>query len=230
MLAFSGPSTHQGRRRRDGGSGGSRPGCERSALISGAVGPDVGDNPAVACLTRLSAPPWRHRACKFRARFVELFCDDDLMVSSAGVLTTDAAHDRFDEMWIRGAELAFAKQPVVEQSTRMIVGCAGVNWFDFEGRRRLQFGYQLRSLSRTSSPMPAGAGSAGSRRADANSVSRGIGRECWAKLQKGLTCAWAVEEWLPAHALASSGGGVLGPLNSVPPDHIAIVVLASHRD
>jgi RimJ/RimL family protein N-acetyltransferase len=78
-----------------------------------------------------------------RARFVELFCDDDFMVFSAGVLTTDAAHDRFDEMLIRGAELPFAKQPVIERSTGMIVGYAGVNRFDFEGRRRLEFGYRL---------------------------------------------------------------------------------------
>jgi RimJ/RimL family protein N-acetyltransferase len=78
-----------------------------------------------------------------RARFVELFCDDDFMVFSSGVLTTDAAHDRFDEMLIRGAELPFAKQPVIERSTGMIVGYAGVNWFDFEGRRRLEFGYRL---------------------------------------------------------------------------------------
>jgi hypothetical protein len=79
------------------------------------------------------------------------------MVSSAGVLTTDAAHDRFDEMWIRGAELAFAKQPVVEQSTRMTVGYAGVNWFDFEGRRRLSSatsGGASRGRARPCRPVP----------------------------------------------------------------------------
>ena len=78
-----------------------------------------------------------------RARFVELFCDDDFMTFSSGVLTSDAAHDRFDEMLTRGAELPFAKQPVIERSTRMIVGYAGVDWFDFDGRRRLEFGYRL---------------------------------------------------------------------------------------
>lgn len=78
-----------------------------------------------------------------RARFVELFCDEDFMVFSSGVLTTGAAHDRFDEMLARGAELAFAKQPVIERSTGIVVGYAGVNWFDFEGRRRLEFGYRL---------------------------------------------------------------------------------------
>ena len=67
-----------------------------------------------------------------RTRFVELFCDEDFMVFSSGVLTTDAAHARFDEMLVRGRELTFAKQPVIERSTGIIVGYAGVNWFDFE--------------------------------------------------------------------------------------------------
>lgn len=78
-----------------------------------------------------------------RSRFVELFCDEDFMAFSSGVLTTDTAHDRFDGMLVRGAELAFAKQPVIERSTGTIVGYAGVNWFDFEGRGRLEFGYRL---------------------------------------------------------------------------------------
>jgi RimJ/RimL family protein N-acetyltransferase len=78
-----------------------------------------------------------------RARFVQLFCDEDFMVFSLGVLTPDAANDRFDGMLARGAELSFAKQPVIERSTGVIVGYAGVNWFDFEGRRRLEFGYRL---------------------------------------------------------------------------------------
>jgi RimJ/RimL family protein N-acetyltransferase len=78
-----------------------------------------------------------------RTRFVELFCDRDFMVFSQGALSTAAAQDRFDEMLARGAELAFAKQPVIERSTAVIVGYAGVDWFDFEGRRRLEFGYRL---------------------------------------------------------------------------------------
>jgi RimJ/RimL family protein N-acetyltransferase len=78
-----------------------------------------------------------------RARFVELFCDEDFMVFSAGVLASAAANDRFDEMLMRAAELPFAKQPVVERSTGIIVGYSGVNWFEFEGRRRLEFGYRL---------------------------------------------------------------------------------------
>ena len=78
-----------------------------------------------------------------RARFVELFCDDDFRTFSSGVLTPDAAHDRFDEMLTRGAELPFARQPVIERSTGIIVGYTGVDWFDFDGRRRLEFGYRL---------------------------------------------------------------------------------------
>jgi RimJ/RimL family protein N-acetyltransferase len=78
-----------------------------------------------------------------RTRFVELFCDEEFMVFSSGVLTADAANARFDEMLERGAELAFAKQPVIERSTGTILGYAGVNWFEFEGARRLEFGWRL---------------------------------------------------------------------------------------
>ena len=46
-------------------------------------------------------------------------------------------------MLIRGAELTFAKQPVIERSSGLIIGYSGVNWFDFEGERRLEYGYRL---------------------------------------------------------------------------------------
>jgi RimJ/RimL family protein N-acetyltransferase len=78
-----------------------------------------------------------------RDRFVELFCDEEFMVFSAGVLTLADAHERFDEMLARCDEIAFAKQPVIDRSTGTIVGYVGVNWFDFEGRRRLELGYRL---------------------------------------------------------------------------------------
>ena len=78
-----------------------------------------------------------------RARFVELFCDDDFMVFSDGACTTEAANARFDEMLRNAAELPYAKQPVIEPETSMIVGYSGVAWFDFEGQRRLEFGYRL---------------------------------------------------------------------------------------
>jgi RimJ/RimL family protein N-acetyltransferase len=78
-----------------------------------------------------------------RARFVELFCDDDFMVFSDGACTTESANARFDEMLSNGAELPYAKQPVIERATGSIVGYSGVAWFDFEGQRRLEFGYRL---------------------------------------------------------------------------------------
>ena len=78
-----------------------------------------------------------------RARFLELFCDHDFMVFSDGVETTESANARFDEMLSNAAELPFAKQPVIELSTGIIVGYSGVAWFDFEGQRRLEFGYRL---------------------------------------------------------------------------------------
>jgi RimJ/RimL family protein N-acetyltransferase len=78
-----------------------------------------------------------------RAQFVRLFRDAEFMVFSGGVLDTEAANARFDEMLVRAEELPFAKQPVIERSTREILGYSGVNWFDFEGERRLEYGYRL---------------------------------------------------------------------------------------
>jgi RimJ/RimL family protein N-acetyltransferase len=78
-----------------------------------------------------------------RPRFVELFCDEDFMVFSDGVLDPRAAHARFDGMLDRAGELTFAKQPVIERSSGIIVGYAGVDWFTFEGRQRLEFGWRL---------------------------------------------------------------------------------------
>jgi RimJ/RimL family protein N-acetyltransferase len=77
-----------------------------------------------------------------RARFVELFCDDEFMVFS-GALGVAAANRRFDRMLVVARELSFAKQPVIERATSMIIGYSGVDWFDFEGQRRLEFGYRL---------------------------------------------------------------------------------------
>jgi RimJ/RimL family protein N-acetyltransferase len=78
-----------------------------------------------------------------RARFVALFRDEQFMEFSDGVLDPDAANRRFDGMLERAAELPFAKQPVIERSTGAILGYSGVNWFEFEGDRRLEFGYRL---------------------------------------------------------------------------------------
>jgi RimJ/RimL family protein N-acetyltransferase len=78
-----------------------------------------------------------------RERFVQLFRDERFMVFSAGVLDSDSAHRRFDEMLERAAELPFAKQPVIERRTGSIVGYSGVNSFEFEEQRRLEYGYRL---------------------------------------------------------------------------------------
>jgi RimJ/RimL family protein N-acetyltransferase len=78
-----------------------------------------------------------------RERFVELFGDPEFMVFSAGVHDSASAHARFDAMLGTALELPFAKQPVIELATGTIVGYAGVGWFDFEGARRLEFGYRL---------------------------------------------------------------------------------------
>lgn len=83
-----------------------------------------------------------------RARFVELFGDEEFMVFSGGVLDERAANQRFDRMLTRASELPFAKQPVIERSTGMIVGYAGVDTFEFEGESRLEFGWRLASDAR----------------------------------------------------------------------------------
>jgi RimJ/RimL family protein N-acetyltransferase len=77
-----------------------------------------------------------------RERFVELFRDERFMVH-AGALDSSGAHRRFDEMLERAAELPFAKQPVIELRTACMVGYSGVNSFEFEGQRRLEYGYRL---------------------------------------------------------------------------------------
>ena len=64
--------------------------------------------------------------------------------SSRQVYSTLAdAHRRFDEMLERSVELAFAKQPVIERTTQLIVGYSGVNVFEFEGQQRLEYGYRF---------------------------------------------------------------------------------------
>jgi RimJ/RimL family protein N-acetyltransferase len=74
---------------------------------------------------------------------VELFCDPEFMVFSAGVHDPVSANDRFDEMLTNVREIPFAKQPVIERATKRIIGYTGVAWFEFEGARRLEYGYRL---------------------------------------------------------------------------------------
>jgi RimJ/RimL family protein N-acetyltransferase len=78
-----------------------------------------------------------------RPRFVELFCDDTFMLFSGGPLAVDQAHARFDRMLARCAELSFAKQPIVERRSGVVIGYTGVDWIDFDGGRWLEWGYRL---------------------------------------------------------------------------------------
>lgn len=78
-----------------------------------------------------------------RPRFVELFGDDAFMAFSGGPLTEDHAQARFDHMLARCAELSFAKQPIVERCSGVVVGYTGVDWIDFERGRWLEWGYRL---------------------------------------------------------------------------------------
>jgi RimJ/RimL family protein N-acetyltransferase len=78
-----------------------------------------------------------------RHRMVQLWCDEDFMAFSSGVVEAPEANRRFDEMLLRAEELPFAKQPVIELATGMIIGYSGANWIEFEGRNRLEFGYRL---------------------------------------------------------------------------------------
>ena len=78
-----------------------------------------------------------------RSVFVSLFCDQDFMVFSGGAASGQVASERFDHMLAAAAEIPFAKRPIVVRASGEIVGYCGADWFDFEGDRRLEFGYRL---------------------------------------------------------------------------------------
>ena len=78
-----------------------------------------------------------------RDRFVALFQDEAFMVYSGGVLDDGAASARFDRMLERADEVPFAKQPVIERSSGTILGYTGVDAFEYQGVRRLEYGYRL---------------------------------------------------------------------------------------
>jgi RimJ/RimL family protein N-acetyltransferase len=83
-----------------------------------------------------------------RARFVEFFCNDDFMIFSGQTLTDEAAHGRFDHMLAMCNVVPFAKQPIVERASGLVVGYTGVDYFTFEGEERLEWGYRLVPESR----------------------------------------------------------------------------------
>jgi len=83
-----------------------------------------------------------------RGRFVELFADDQFMVFTGGVLNRQRADERFDRMLTNISEQPFAKQPVIEQATGLLLGYSGIAWIEFEGERWPEFGYRLCSAGR----------------------------------------------------------------------------------
>ncbi|MEV6108087.1 GNAT family N-acetyltransferase [Streptomyces sp. NPDC051940] len=78
-----------------------------------------------------------------RARFVELFRDEDFMVFSPRILTESEAEARFDHMLAVCGTIPFGKQPVVELSSGLIVGYTGVDRIDLAGETWLEWGYRL---------------------------------------------------------------------------------------
>ena len=85
----------------------------------------------------------RHVVEADRPRFVAFFRDEDFMVYSPGALSAEDAHERFDRMLARCAEVSFAKQAIVEVSSGLVIGYTGVDWIDLDGHRRLEWGYRL---------------------------------------------------------------------------------------
>jgi RimJ/RimL family protein N-acetyltransferase len=90
----------------------------------------------------------RHPTEADRSRFVELFRDDDFMAFSGARLSGPEADRRFDRMRERCAELSFAKQPIVERSSGLVVGYTGVDRIELEGRLWLEWGYRLVAAAR----------------------------------------------------------------------------------
>ena len=78
-----------------------------------------------------------------RRRFVELFTDPAFTVFSDGVHDIDSANARFDRMLVVSSSVPYAKQPVIERATGVIVGYTGVDAVDFEGLNRLEWGWRF---------------------------------------------------------------------------------------
>ena len=78
-----------------------------------------------------------------RARFVELFQDEDFMVHYPFRFTAEQASQRFDHMVEVCRTVAFGKQPVVERSSGLVVGYIGVDHIEIDGEAWLEWGYRL---------------------------------------------------------------------------------------
>jgi RimJ/RimL family protein N-acetyltransferase len=78
-----------------------------------------------------------------RTRFDELFCSADFMIFSGPALTAEGAHERFAHMLAMCEVVSFAKQPIIERDSGMVVGYTGVDCISFEGEERLEWGFRL---------------------------------------------------------------------------------------
>ena len=82
-----------------------------------------------------------------RDRFVELFASDEFMVF-AGALDAVGANARFDAMMALAREVSFAKQPIIERASGIIIGYTGVDRFVYDGVGWLEYGYRLVATAR----------------------------------------------------------------------------------
>lgn len=81
-----------------------------------------------------------------RSRLVELFTDPEFTVFSDGVHDVASANIRFDQMLALAAVVRYAKQPVIERSSGIIVGYTGVGTVVLEGLDdllRLEWGWRF---------------------------------------------------------------------------------------
>ena len=78
-----------------------------------------------------------------RPRFVELFTDEAFTLYSDGVKDIESANARFDRMLALAGAVPYAKQPVIERATGIIVGYTGVGTVVFEGVDRLEWGWRF---------------------------------------------------------------------------------------
>ncbi len=89
----------------------------------------------------------RHPVEADRARFVELFTDEEFMVFGAQ-LNTASANGRFDEMLEVSNLVEYAKQPIVDRASGTILGYTGVGVIDFDGVDYLEWGWRLVASAR----------------------------------------------------------------------------------
>lgn len=81
-----------------------------------------------------------------RERFVGLFTDPEFTVFSMGVHDVESANERFDRMLEMAEALPYAKQPIIEKASGVIVGYTGVGTdvlTGFDERERLEWGWRL---------------------------------------------------------------------------------------